>query len=380
MYMAGRDMANLALFMDFGGASPSKFAEVLVKEHKLLVNETYAFSCTSSAWLSVSNKEAEARPRYEGAAWNHLHLNQILTSATPVVNLVGLAVGEGLGEIELLRHALDDDHVVHYLALDLSPVLLAAHVERVREVFAEALAEGRLVCAGFLGNIFTDLERSVRASESEFISRGILSSDDQFLPTCAPLLVTYLGNCLGNDSNDREDLIFDTISSVFLSHKVSILFGISLMRSSPDKYSQSSADFFLQIPRYLTNDLQVLRSARETTNCEPEEFEICPNSKSKNGRMLPVTPRSYESRGIKGQIYDFFYRLDFDLEFPSQNLKAEAGTKLLLYSVTKFDPEALVRFIQNLGYALIYDPSYHERVETEFGPREYTVMLATHND
>jgi hypothetical protein len=301
-----------------------------------------------------------------------------MSTSDKVVGVLGVAIGEGWGEIELLRKVLARGDTVHYLALDLSPILLAAHIEIVREVFERELLEGRLVCAGFLGDAFADLELAVEACESHFRSRKVFSLQQDFLPEAAPLLVTYLGNCLGNDSNDREELIFDAIATAFTSHNlVSILVGISVMRSSADSYSLSSNDFFLQIPRYLTNEIKLLRSARSKSAAEPAEFEMGAGSASSGRRMPPVTPRAYRSGVIEGEIYDFHYTLDFDLEFSGENLKAEAGTRLLLYSVTKFQPRSVVDFIDRIGYSVVYNHNYHNRVETAFGPREYAVLLAT---
>lgn len=362
--------------MKLGGASPNQFASTLVQEHRLLVNETYAFSCTSSAWLSVSRKEANTRKAYEAGAWEVFKIPEIFEqSRSPVVGIVGLAVGEGWGEIELLRRALQSDFTIHYLAMDLSPVLLAAHIETIREMFDQELNEGRLTCVGFVGNLFFDLESALIASKSEFRQREVFNSNDDFFPTSAPVLVTYLGNCLGNDSNGTEHRIFDTVASVFPHRSLSTLVGVSLMRSSPDRYSRSSADFLLQVPHYLTHELRVLSSAPGETDNEPE-FEVPPDGPTRERRMPHVVPRDYKFRSIQGQIYDFYYKLDYDLEFPTKNIKARAGTPLLLYSITKFEPTSLVKFLEDKGYTVSYDPLYHERIETEFGPREYAVMLA----
>ncbi len=123
------------------------------------------------------------------------------------------------------------------------------------------------------------------------------------------------------------------------------------------------------------NDLQLLKSVARAPLYEPE-FEVL-NKTSRDRRMPGVALRDYTFRAIEGQIYDFYYKLDYDLEYPAENRIVDAGTSLLLYSVTKFEPAGLVSFLKGLGYAVTYDPLYHERIDTEFGPREYTVMLAS---
>jgi hypothetical protein len=361
--------------MGLGGASPAQFASTLVQQHRLLINETYAFSCTSAVWFSVSRKEATSRKTYEAGAWDELKISEIFErSSSGIVNMVGLAVGEGWGEIELLKKALANGFTVHYLAMDFSPVLLAGHIATIRETFEPELNEGRLICAGFLGNVFFDLENAWNTCRSEFQRREVLSGRDDFLPVSAPLLVTYLGNCLGNDSNNAEHAILNSISSIFPHQLLLILIGVSVMRSAPDQYSPSSADFFLQVPHYLMNDLQLLKSVARAPAYEPE-FEV-PNESTRDRRMPGVALRDYTFRAIKGQIYDFYYKLDYDLEYPAENKIVDAGTPLLLYSVTKFEPAGLVSFMESLGYAVTYEPLYHQRIDTEFGPREYTVMLA----
>ena len=371
-----RFVPNLALVIGLGGASPAQFASTLVQQHRLLINETYAFSCTSAAWFSVSRKETKSRKIYEAGAWEYLKIGEFFEgSASRIVNVVGLATGEGWGEIELLQKALAQGFTVHYVAMDLSPVLLAAHLEMIRETFERELTQRRLICAGFLGNIFFDLEGAWDKCRSEFRRREVVSSNDDFLPVSAPLLVTYLGNCLGNDSNGAEHRIFNSIASVFPHQSLSILVGVSVMRSEPDQYAPSSADFFLQVPHYLMNDLKLLKSVVRAPLYEPE-FEVS-NESTRERRMPRVALRDYTFRAIKGQIYDFYYKLDYDLEYPTENRIVDAGTPLLLYSVTKFEPTGLVSFLESLGYAVNYDPLYHQRIDTEFGPREYTVMLAS---
>jgi hypothetical protein len=375
-----RKLNNIVLLAEFGGGDPIEFARVLMNEHRLPLYYGYTFSCTASSWLKASSKEAETRKHYEAGAWKRLKLNELAADSLSIsspVGVLGLATGEGLGEIELLRNILAEGHTVHYLAIDLSPVLLVTHIETVREVFDQELKEGRLLCAGVVGDVFEDLTKSLCMARAEFKRRGVIAREEEFLADDSLLLMTYLGNCLGNNSAACEKKMFSIITEALTSHSspLVMIVGVSVMRAEPDHYSPTFSAFLLEIPRYLHKDLEIFRSNKPRNDTSPEEFviQICTDQCE---RLPAVAPKSYASNGIEGQIYNFDYRLAFDLEMPSLGLTVPANTTISLYTVTKFRPETLAKSLENDGFTAIYDPSYHRCIQTEFGIREYAVFAA----
>jgi hypothetical protein len=371
---------NLLLLMKMGGADPIEFARKLMNEHRLSVHHGYAFACAGSSWLRVSSKESQTKKQYEAEAWEQLGIdNLVASSSSSVVSVVGLATGDGPGEVELIRNILRENYTVHYLAIDLSPMLLAAHIETIREVFDKELKDGRLLAAGVLGDVFY-LGSLLEAARAEFEIRGVLSGADQFLPVNSPLVGTYLGNCLGNDSAGREGEILSVIRRTFPSNRpVAFIIGISVMRSEPDYYSHGVDDFMLQVPNYLHKELKIITSRRDESSRKPEEFTLPTNADEIEERFPAVTPQSYTNSGIEGQIYNFYYKLAFDLEMPIEALMIPASTAILLYSVTKFRPFTLATYLKNNGYGVLYTPEYQTHIETQFGPREYAVLAATIN-
>ena len=370
---------NIAVIIRHWESNPRGYAKFLLREHHLPHSLGYAFTCSASSWLSLQGKEAKARKQYEAGAWEELKLNELVgSSGSAVVGVVGLAVGEGLGEIELLRKMLNEGYTVHYLAVDLSPVLLTAHIETVRETLHQQLCEGRLICAGLTGDVFDDLPELVSMARGEFQRRGVIKHAEEFLPKGSPLMATYLGTCLGNDAPGREKLIFSTVAQTFTAHRpLLIVVGVSVMRPQPDTYSHSFSSFLLQTPLHIHKDLDILRSGKPPSSNEPDEFEVPADGRA-GERLLPVRPCDYSSpQGVEGQIYKFHYRLAFDLDVPGTGLCAPAGTDILLYSITKYNPETLRNFLEREGYAVRYDPGYHLCIETEFGVREYVVFAAT---
>ncbi|HEX8175075.1 MAG TPA: hypothetical protein VF543_08150, partial [Pyrinomonadaceae bacterium] len=97
-------LKNIALLIEFGGGDPFEFARIIMTEYRLPLYYSYTFSCTAATWLKATSKEAEIRKNYEADAWERLKLNDLVAnSSSSVIGVVGLATGEGLGEIELLR-------------------------------------------------------------------------------------------------------------------------------------------------------------------------------------------------------------------------------------------------------------------------------------
>jgi hypothetical protein len=369
------DPRGIAMVIDRWGIDPSEFAAKLLAGGRLPAYGAYAFQRSAASWLSVSGNEAQIRKRYEAGSWEGLGLRDVVAE-WPNLNVLGLAVGDGLGELELLRKLLNGGHAVHYLAIDLSPSLLVAHLQRIREEFASAVRAGRLLCVGVLGDVFTEIEDTLNRARAELQSRGAVELRESFFPGDTPLMVTFLGNCLGNELPGREGLIFAAVSEAFPNNRpLAIVVGVSVKRAEPDYYSPSWSDFLVETPLHLLRDLKVLESSRPESSDEPDEF-LLSNDRLRSVRCPPVQPKPYYFQGIEGQLYRFFYRLSFDLKEPGSGVSLASGSELLLYSITKYDPTTLSGFLNNKGYTVLYRPEYHQRVETELGLREYVVLAA----
>ncbi|HXD31829.1 MAG TPA: hypothetical protein VN643_11975 [Pyrinomonadaceae bacterium] len=379
---------SIALVMDHTQEKARDIAQTLLKEQCLPFHSLYYLPRSACWWIMFSSEEAEIRKAYEAGAWEELGLRQTITeAAAPVVGVLGLAIGEGLGEIELLRQVLADGFTagftVHYLAVDLSPVLLASHVETVRESFSEELKAGRLICVGILVDVFLDLEMAVTKARIELKALGLFTRGDEFLPTDCPIVATFLGNCLGNDSSDREMVIFDAVSAAFPDNRpLAILVGVSVVRSEPDDYARTWDKFLLQTPHHLLKNLEILRSGKPSDSIEVDEFTLPTETGSDSiacleRRTPKVKPKPYNTRhGIEGQIYRFYYNLDFDLTMPSCGLRLPAKSEIVLYSIIKYDMETLVRGIEKRRFTVRHNPNYHSIVDTENGKREYAVFVA----
>ncbi|HEX8174369.1 MAG TPA: hypothetical protein VF543_04535, partial [Pyrinomonadaceae bacterium] len=323
-----------------------------------------------------------------------LKLNDLVAnSSSSVIGVVGLATGEGLGEIELLRRILADGYMVHYLAVDLSPVLLVAHIETIREVFDQELKEGRLLCAGVLSDVFSELDKAIAQARAKFVLDGILLREEEFMPQSCSVIATYLGNCLGNDAPDRENYIFSSISKAFPNNKpLAILLGVSVVRKvngqyEPDKYTRSFDEFLLQTPHHLLNNIEILRSIKspwaqnswnEFTIPDEEPDEFLDEKRACKLRRTPdVVPKPYcASHGIEGHIYRFYYRLDFDLEMPRKKLRIPEGTEISLYTIIKYNMRSLIEGIKKRRFKVLYDENYHQRLEINDVVREYAVFVA----
>lgn len=393
----GASRNNQILFINEPTEKSNDIAQYLMEHQSLPLYSLYYLPRPACWWITFSSREADARKEYEGGAWERLKLNELIASSTStVIGMVGLAIGEGLGEVELLRQALSNGYTVHYLAVDLSPVLLTAHIEIIREVFENELKEGRLYCVGVLVDVFSDLESALEQARTKFVANGIFSRKDEFIPSSSPVMASFLGNCMGNDVPDRENTIFSAAAKAFPDNRpLAILVGVSVMRKTPegvpipDVYTRAVDEFLLKTPHHLLSTIRILRSHRNRTSGDcpspyPEfvlpdgpidDLEVA--STTAQRRSPEVIPRTYcASHGIEGQIYRFYYRLDFGLDMPGKKLTLPAGTELALYTVIKYDMNSLVEAIRKRRFEVNYDPDYHKVIEQNGVVREYAVFLA----
>jgi hypothetical protein len=393
----GSNRNNRILFINEPTEKSKAIAEYLMEHQSLPLYSLYYLPRPACWWITFSSKEADDRKEYEGGAWDRLKLcDLIASSASSVAGIVGLAIGEGLGEVELLRRALDSGYTVHYLAVDLSPVLLTAHIETIRDVFDNELKEGRLFCVGVLVDVFSDLESALDQARTKFVANGIFMRKDEFIPPSAPVVASFLGNCMGNDVPDRENTIFSSVVKAFPDNRpLAVLAGVSVRRKNPegepiaDIYTRSVDEFLLQTPHHLLSTIGIFCSEGD---CEVSAGEaplphipefVLPNTPTDEQERI-IKQRSpevepnlyYASHGIEGHIYRFYYRLDFGLEMPSKKLSLPAGTEIALYTVIKYDMNSLVSAIRKRRFEVNYDPGYHKVITQGDVVREYAVFLA----
>jgi hypothetical protein len=357
-------------------------ASTLIEKAMLSLPGLYFLEWSARWWETYSSKEAESRVKYEAGAWERLEIkNRLCNSDDPqqLISIVGLAPGEGLAEIELLRKILREDHrKIHYLAIDSSPKLLRDHIGLLKETLTPEIESGQLICGGIVADIFTGLRDAIEKTRQEFKNREIIKSD--FLPSSCSMLVTYFGNCLGNNYQDQETEFFSMVQSIFQNRPLEILVGASVMRTTSDEYIRSWDDFLLQAPRHLLETKKLLESSQQPDSLEPSEFNLPNNDKSH--RCPAVTPEQYIVRHqIEGQIYRFYYKLAYDLDLSKSLNKITRplpqGTLILLHSIIKYKIATLVSGIEKCGLLKVkYDPTYHQVVDTANGKREYAVFSA----
>jgi hypothetical protein len=375
------------LLLDDSIINAIEIAKIFVEKSMIPFNALYFLEWSARCWEIYSRNEAETRVPYEVGALEQLGTKERLFkshNADSPLSIVSLGPSEGLAEIALLKKlfSYDNNNKIHYLAIDSSPRLLRNHIGLLKETLTEEIENGRLLCVGMVADIFSNLRETIRKARNEFKNCGTIQSDNGFIPSSSSLLVTYFGNCLGNDGNNAPEVgFFSMIHSIFPNRPIEILVGVSVMRSQPDEYKRNWDDFLLQTPKHLLQTSKLFESSREEGSNELSEFTL-PHKKDDNVRCPPVIPEPYLARHqIEGQIYRFYYKLAFDLKLNkclSQEFRQlPKGTLILLYNIIKYNMRALVSGIEKIGlFKVKYDPNYHQLVKTTNGEREYAVFSA----
>jgi hypothetical protein len=355
--------------------TPEKLARTLIVNRSLPSYAFYTLPPNSAFWWSAfSREEVRLRRDYEGGAISALGVDAHLykKSGATEVGLIGLAVGEGAGEIEIIKRVLRDlgpDGRVHYLAIDMSPPLLLAHLDTLRDVFANELRAGRLNVAVVLSDM-KEASKAVSDVRREFSSRGI-----SFLPDNIPLLVTCLGNVLGNETEpDKEVSTVAAIRDNFPNRPMCVLGGVSVSRASSDEYDQSWFEFLMQPLRYLSG-LGLLVSKETRDFDRPECLPSPPTGDAESYSVECVRRTSLGTNGNRVKIHDFYYNLRGTLTLTDENLTLESGARILLYSVTKYEVEGLARAIGAAGFR-VYVSEHFQKIETADEVREYAVFAA----
>lgn len=377
----------VVLLLEPPAVEANEIAKILIEKAMLPFHALYFLEWPARWWETYSSKEAEIRIPYESGAWERLGIrNRLLKSNnSDCISMIGLAPGEGLAEIELLKKILrtEKNKKIHYLAVDSSPRLLRDHIGLLKETLSAEIEAKQLLCAGVVADIFSNLRDAIGRARVEFKENGIVDDQSDFIPSSSSMLITYFGNCLGNNYQDQETELFTMIYSVFQNRPIEFLVGVSVMQETPEEYKRNWDDFLLQTPRHLLESKNLLKSSI-TNNLTLPEF-ILPQRPRDDTRCPSVVPEPYIVRHqIKGQIYRFYYKLAHALELEKTKELSETlarslpkGTLILLYSIIKYNMKTLVEGIEKCGlFKIEYDETYHQVVDTPNGKREYAVFSA----
>lgn len=375
------------LLLDSNVLKAEDIACELIEKSRLPFHSLYFLEWSARWWEIFSHNESQIRVNYECESWEKLKIKDRLLSNSPdTLNFIGLAPGEGLAEIEFLKKILIENPsiVIHYLAIDTSQRLLREHINLLKESLALEINQNRLICAGINADIFSGISETLNKVRAELIKSKAIINEEDFFPPSSGLFVTYLGNCLGNYYQDQETDVFSIMYSSFQNRPIEFLVGVSVMRKHPDEYKRNWDDFLLQTPKHLLETNKLIQSSRKEQSLGLPEFSLPLNGET--DRCPSVEPETYKVRhGIEGQIYRFYYKLEYDLNLsPSLNKGIKylpAGSLILLYNIVKYNIKTLVNGIETCGlFKIAYDENYHQIVDTPNGEREYAVFSAYINN
>lgn len=346
----------------------------------------YMREWSARMWSYYAHAALEGKHRFktECNAWNSLNIKKRLSKNGAIKDclcFIGLGVGEGLSEIVLLQTLLADKdvHKIHYLAVDTSQRFLREHIALIKETFSREIKSGRLLCAGVLADLLTDLKEAVEMARNEFLSLGTISHVDDFLPQGSGMLITYFGNCLGNYPA-QEIEFFSSIKSSFRNRPLEVLIGVSIIGKTPDKYERSFDDFLLEMPRYLIDIAKIFESSIENSNDLPEF--VLSNDTLHQERYPEINPDPYNAHhGIRGDIYRFYYKLDFDLKmtetFDKNCPSLKKGTSILLINIIKYDIISLIDGImKGMQFNVEYSKKNNFFLKDASKERDYTIFSA----
>lgn len=337
----------------------------------------YSSYRAAAHWLNFASGYSARKRSYEGNAFNGFAVHEKLgLGATKKLGLVALAVGEGLGEVELLENILRPQTgtpvAVDYLAIDSSELLLLSHARLLEERFGKELAEGTLRVSYVLGDLY-HLKAHVDEIRGRFCS-GFLEE--------MPILCTYFGNCLGNYEYHEWDYFKALLESFPKSQPLATLVGVSLLRRTPkgepipERYTLSP--FWLETPRHLLYELNLLTSKDEAGAVIPlsqnQEFLIPDQAKLSH---IPFC--IYETcLGIRGVVYRFYYGLKNAIETWDGEQSMPKGAQIHLYSIIKYDLDSLASVLRTRGWQVDAPPDTYEIQQIVSGDEifQYAVFFA----
>lgn len=363
-----------------------EIARTIIKKTTIPFKALFLLEWSARMWEHYSSEETEMRFPQEFNAWYNLGIKERLSKDGAIkecVNVVGLAVGEGLSEIGVLKTITEDKDIskIHYLAVESSPRLLRDHIGLIKESFFNEIASGRLLCAGVLSDMFYDLNEPVERARKAFLSMGVTNSSEEFLPKDSGLLITYFGNCLGNNAPDKETEIFALIRSSFRHRPLEFLVGTAVIHSDiPEQYKRNWDDFLIQMPKYLMETRGLLVSS-SNCNSTDREFLLTKNGKKKERFPDVILDPYIAQHGIKGKIYRFYYKLSHDLciseKLDDSIPSLPRGTQILLMNVIKYDMRTLIQAVENgMSFKVSYNDKFNAVLKTQNGEREYATFSA----
>ncbi|HEX2549469.1 MAG TPA: GNAT family N-acetyltransferase, partial [Gammaproteobacteria bacterium] len=116
------------------------------------------------------------------------------------------------------------DHLINKIK-DKEYISIGLFTSEGNKTLAQEIENDDLICAGVVADIFSGLHDALEQVRNEFVSRGICKIKNDFIPISSSLLVTYFGNCLGNNYQDQETEFFSMIQSIFQNRPLEILTG-----------------------------------------------------------------------------------------------------------------------------------------------------------
>jgi len=358
-------------------------AERLMRDRRIPFYGIYLPIQAACRWVYYSEKQAEERRHYEGDQCETLLAGWLAKYHGEELSLVGLGVGVGIGEIEILARLLGEPYAfkrIYYCAIDTNLHLLVGHRERLRDRFEKEIREKRLVCGLIRGNFLENFPALIQRLRDEF-KRKRPFGDLDFLPRGSGTIVSILGNVLGNlEEKSSEWKFFQPILQGLKGYDLAFLLGVSVHKTD-EEYERDLDDLLLATPRYLTHELQIIKShpSEEIIEDEDKEFFLPRDKDKKDNRCPAVTAKSYQGDGmvrgnhVSGKIYEFFYRTQtrLTMELEEETLMVPKGTDLLLYNIIKFDLDSLVAFLESKGLTTLYSKIY--QVESRY----YALLAAT---
>jgi hypothetical protein len=324
----------------------------------------YMGTRAAARWLSYSAPLSHTKCAYEASVFDRVI--RPLYEADELVGLIGLAPGEGLGEIAILESLLRGPRAVrnvHYLAVDSSELLLTSHRRLVRDRFGAEIESGKLLFAPVCGDAFAVATQIEVAREQH---------GGTFLAVPTPV-VTYLGNCLGNSENEEWHFLQKISAELSSYSRPHFLLGVSALRRTSDgnpiedRYEVDALT--LDAARSLVEEGSHLISMRKDGSIiaasDSPEFLV-------RKRALPVRAERYaNAMGVTGVVYRFRYRLRNTLAVPDRSAVMPAGSNVVLSVIIKYEVETLVALLRERGFQVVAPDRHFPALEQVNGLERY---------